>query len=190
MVRNQTPLGQGCYNWCMLITSDQVDGAQVLSLHVGRPVATVTKPIIDPRKLQIVGFFVDHTGPEKDAVLLTQDIREVAAGRLLINSADEITAADQLFRLQDVLELDFVLEGKRVVTDNQRKVGTVKHYVAETDTFLIQKLYVRPPVLRSLMVDNAIVNRQQIIEVTDKKIIVADSVIREGAFAKQPVPGV
>lgn len=174
----------------MLFTSSQITDGKVISLHIGRPVATLSEPIIDPNKLEIVGFYCDGSDKHKNKVLLTQDIRETTGNKVLIDSADEITSADHLIRLQDVLKLKFKLLGKPVITETDRKIGIVREYVLESKTFLIQKLYVKPPILRSLMLDHHVIDRNQIIEVTDKKIVVTDSAVRADALAKQPVPGV
>lgn len=172
----------------MLLTSNQLKDAQVVSLHIGRPVATIGTVIINPHKLEIAGFYCHNTGEGKRPVLLIQDIREVAGKKVLIDSADEITSADHLLRLQDILQLKFKLVNKPVMTETKRKIGTVKDYVFDSQTFLIQKLYVKPPLLRSLMVDHHVIDRGQIVEVTDQKVVVTDAAVKAGALANQPVP--
>src|SRR5687768_17807173 len=98
----------------MLIQSKHLGGAKVFSLHTGHPVGELAEPIINPHKFNVEGFYITGRWQQKykePVALLSQDIREIAARRALINSVDEITPLSELVRLQDVVKLNVSLIG-------------------------------------------------------------------------------
>ena len=77
-------------------------------------------------------------------------------------------------RLRDVLDLDFQLLGKAVETQSGEKVGKVADFATEIETMYIQKLYVSRSVLKSLTTGQLSVDRSNIIEITNKHIVIND----------------
>lgn len=157
----------------MLILSKRLENAPVLSLQTGTAIAALRQPIVDPRRLQISAFYC--TGPRLDtspAVLHTDDIREYSELGVVINDSDDIMGPDDLVRLQEVIGFNFQMLNKPVIDTTQKKVGKVSDYVVDTDSFAIQKLIVRRPLLRSLNEAEVIIDRTQIAEITDDAIIV------------------
>lgn len=147
----------------------------VLSLRTGSPVATTTKPIINPNNLKIEGFYCqDRMDRKKQLVLLYQDIRDVIPQGFVINDYDVLAEPEELVRLQDVLSLNFELLGKQVVTASGDKVGKVSDYSTEVTTMFVQKIYVSQSVFKNLMGGNLGIDRTQIVEITNKRIIVHD----------------
>ena len=67
-----------------------------------------------------------------------------------------------------------VMFGKPVVTISKKKVGKVSDYAIETETMYIQKIYVAQSVLKSFTGGSLSVDRTQINEVTDRKVIIND----------------
>jgi hypothetical protein len=66
----------------------------------------------------------------------------------------------------------FVLHGKPIETVNKDKVGKVSDYAVETTTMFIQKIYAHQSLLKSLTGGSLSIDRTQIIDVTDKKIVI------------------
>ncbi|HEU5187212.1 MAG TPA: hypothetical protein VFT87_01780 [Candidatus Saccharimonadales bacterium] len=161
------------YTKSMLVLVDQLLSLPVVSLQTGQELARPTQPIIDPRHLHLVAFYCE--GPNLDAtpaVLYTDDIREVSSIGLIVNSAENIMSPEDLVRLQQVLNFNFVLQDKPVVDDLGNKIGKISHYAVEATTFFIIKLHVRPPLLQAWQTAERIIDRSQIIEINDKHIVV------------------
>lgn len=156
----------------MLQLSNNFLNRPVLSLRTSGQIGTTTAAIINPSNLKIEGFWVD--AGRKHLVLLYQDIREVLPQGLVINDHDSLTEAHELVRLKNLLRLNFQLLDKRVVTADKHKVGKVTDYAVEKETFFIQKLYVAEPFLKSFSGGNIGVDRSQIVEITNDKIIIQD----------------
>jgi sporulation protein YlmC with PRC-barrel domain len=156
----------------MLQLSEALLNRPVMSLRTGQPVATVTKPIINPNNLKIEGFYCTDRFEKGELILLYQDIRDIIAQGFVVDDHDVLTAPDELVRLKEILDIDFTLIGKPVVTTSKEHVGKVSDFATELETMYIQKLYVTRSMLKSLSSGNLGVDRSQINEITDKKIII------------------
>jgi len=144
-----------------------------MSLRTGQPVATTTEAIINPNNLKIEGFYcTDRFEKNTTLVLLYQDIRDIIAQGLVVDDHDVLTPPDELVRLKDVMDTNFTLIGKPVVTTAKEHIGKVSNYATELETMYIQKLYVSPTMLKSFTSGNLGVDRNQINEITDRKIII------------------
>jgi len=158
----------------MLQLSASLLNKSVLSLRTSAPVATIIGPIINPDNLKIEGFYCQDRFDKRQLVLLCQDIRDVLPQGYVINDHDMLAEPEELVRLQKVMELDFQLIAKPVVTMSKVKVGKVSDYAVETETMSIQKIYVAQSILKSLTGGSLSVDRNQINEITPRRIIIND----------------
>lgn len=175
---------------CMLLLHDRLINVPILSIQTGGRLGRVAKVIIDPRQLRIVAFYCE--GPMLDshpAILHTEDIREVTANSLIVDSAESIMATDDLVRLKEVLNFNFGLKDKPVIDDTGTKLGKVATFSVETTTFYIVKLHVRPNFWQALQTTERIIDRTQVIEITPKRITVQSATVKEG-LATSSVPTV
>jgi sporulation protein YlmC with PRC-barrel domain len=156
----------------MLQLSDAITSKPILSLRTGAPVAQVISPIINPNNLKIEGFYCQDSEDKKQLVLLYQDIRDILPQGIVINDYDVLAEPEDLVRLKKVLEIDFELMGKPVETISREKVGKVTDYAFESATMFIQKLYVSQSILKSLTGGSLSVDRNQVQEITPKRIII------------------
>lgn len=158
----------------MLQLSSRLLNMSVLSLRTGAPIATITDPIINPNNLKIEGFYCQDRFDKKQLVLLFQDIRDVLPQGYVVNDHEVLVEPDELIRLKKVMELDFDLIGKPVVTISKDKVGKVSDYATETQTMYVQKIYVAQSILKSFTGGSLSVDRTQVNEITPKRIIIND----------------
>lgn len=169
----------------MLVLYERVSRLPIVSLQTGGVLAHIKSPIIDPRHLHVVAFYCEGPGLEGDhTVLHTDDIREVSNIGLIVDSTEDLMSPDDLVRLQEVLKFNFSLADKQVVDDTGHKLGRVANFALETDTFYIIKLHVKPTLLSAMSTAEKIIDRAQIIEITDKKVIVKSATTETKAPAK------
>lgn len=146
-----------------------------MSLRTGGQIATTTAAIINPDNLKIEGFYCqDRFEKQASLVLLSQEIRDILSQGLVVNDHDALSEPDELVRLKSVLKLNFELIGKPVVTVNKEKVGKVQDFAAETETLYIQKLYVGQSLLKSLGTGQLSIDRTNIVEITNKKVVIQE----------------
>lgn len=170
----------------MLLSGTQLIGMAVMSLQTGKELATTSVAVINPHDLTIVAYRL--AGPHLDhdpSYLRTADIRELGSLGLIIDSSDEFLEPDDIINDKDVYEMEFVIEGKHVVDDQRNKVGKVTDYVIEPESFVIEQLVVKRPLLKSLTDDELLVHRSQIVEVTDDTIVIKSGKVKAKEPAKE-----
>jgi sporulation protein YlmC with PRC-barrel domain len=146
-----------------------------MSLRTGRQVALTTSAIMNPNNLKIEGFHcVDSFDKKKHLVLVTQDIRDVLPAGLVVNDHGDLSEPEDLIRLQKTINLGFEVVGKTVVTTKKKRVGKVSDYAVEPESMIIKKLYVSQSIVKSLTGGTLSVDRTQIVEITNKKIIIRE----------------
>ena len=172
----------------MLIRSTRLTDFPVLSLHIGGRIARVVAPIVDPHDLKIIAYRVDGplVGREVGDILPTSSIREHSPIGFIVDSSDELVAADDIVRVRDVLALHFDLIGLKVVSRKGTKLGKVIDYTADADSGLIQQLIVQRPIFKALIDPELTISRSQIHEVTDYEVIVKDEEARAAKSMKSP----
>lgn len=167
--------------------SKSLMGQPVISLRTGAEIAVAVEPIINPHNLKILGWWCKDTGGQKQ-VLLAEEVRELVPEGLAVNDEEALCAPDDLVRHKEVLDINFQLIDKPVRTKSQ-KLGKVNDY-SYNDGMFIQKLYVARPLHKVFTSeDTIIIDRTQILEVTDNYILVRDTEVKSGAeeFATAPV---
>lgn len=147
------------------------------------------KPIINPHNLKIVGWWCRGAGSK--LVLLTEDVREIMPTGLAVNDEDALSSPQDLVRHRDILDINFELMDKPVRT-KRHKLGRISDY-SYNDGMFVQKLYVSRPLVKLFSGDDIlIIDRAQILEVTDKHILVKDTEVKateeefSGAFEAVP----
>lgn len=172
-----------------------------MSLQTGAQIAKTSAFIIDPRQLKVVAFYLSGSRLDVNpAVLNVADIREFGSMGLIVDSADVIMSPDDLVRLKEVLEFNFHLVNKQVITESGSKVGTVVNFALDSTTLFIVKLHVRPGLWQSLSNAELLIDRTQIVQVNDHQVIVKDASEKEDAkhattrilenpFRRAPVEG-
>lgn len=172
----------------MLQLSDSLLNKQVMSLRTSGPIATILQPIINPNNLKIEGFYCEDRFDKSTLILLTQDIRDTLPQGYVVNDHEVLAQPEELIRLQKIISINFQLPGKHVVTVDKQKVGKVTDFATETSTFYIQKIYVGQSILKSLSASQLSIDRNQIVEITNKKIIIQEILKPQKATVTTTVP--
>jgi hypothetical protein len=149
-----------------------------MSLRSGSRIAIAEAPIINPHNLKILGWWC--TGPDGRQVLLAEEARDFVPEGIAVNNEEALSDPGDLVRHREVLDINFELMDKLVRTKRQ-KIGRVNDY-SYNDGLFVQKLYVARPLRKVFSSeDTLIIDREQIIEVTDKYILVRDTEINATA---------
>lgn len=162
----------------MLLLYSQLNDTPVMSLQSGSELGKIGQPIIDPRNLSIIAYYVSGPRIQTLSVLHTDDIREFGPLGFIVDSADNIMTLDSdLVRLQEVISLNFYLIEKPVIDEQKKKLGKVSDYTFEAEGFSIQKIHVSQSIMKNLSNSQLMIHRSQIVELTDKEIIVRSATI-------------
>lgn len=161
----------------------------IVSLRTGGVIGVAKEPIINPHNLKILGWWCKTPDSNREAVLLAEDVRESSPAGLLINDAEELADPEDLARHKEILDIHFELMDK-TVKSKRHKLGKVSDYSYNEGMF-VQKLYVARPLVKIFSTeDTLIIDRRQILEVTDHHILVKDTEVKaiEKEFAGMPAP--
>jgi uncharacterized protein YrrD len=146
----------------------------ILSLRTGTEVAIAMAPLINPNNLKIEGFFCHDTRSRETLILVSQDVRDIISQGIVVNDHDVLAQPQELVRLREVINTNFEILGKQVVTNSGGKLGKVGDYAFDTGSMFIQKLYVTQSLFKNISGGSLGVDRTQIIEITNKKVVVSD----------------
>ena len=160
----------------MLISSSKLLGAPVLSLEVGGAISRISDIVVDPNTLKIIAFHLNGgAAPRTGANYLTaSSVREYSPYGIVIDSASELVAPEDVVKISDILQLNFNLIGLKVESKHHHKIGKVIDYTATSDNFTVQQIIVKRPALKSFTDSELTIHRREIVEITDYKIIVKD----------------
>lgn len=160
-----------------------------MSLQTGSELAKIERAIIDPADLQINAYSL--VGPllsAPDMYLRVVDTRELSDIGFIVDLSYDFVEKGDIIKLDRLIQLGFSLENKKVVDTKKNKLGHIIDYTIDVETFQIQQLTVRRPLLRSLNDTELLVHRTQIREINNEAIVIeAEAAIPE--HTRETTPG-
>jgi hypothetical protein len=151
----------------------------VMSLRSGSRIALAAQPIINPHNLKILGWWCKAPAGQR-LVLLVEDVRDITPSGLAVNDEEDLSRPEDLVRHSELLNTNFELIDKLVKT-KRHKLGKVSDFSYNEGMF-VQKLYVARPLHKVFTTeDTFLIDRTQILEVTDHYILVRDTDIKATA---------
>lgn len=178
-----------CETYGMLQLSQLLQNRPVMSLRTGKPIATAGAVIINPNNLKIEGWHCkDRFSKKKGFILQAQEIRDIIPQGIVVNDHDALSDAADLVRLQSVVKLNFDLAGKPVYSASGKKLGKVNDWAAESSSLMIQKLYVSQSLIKHIGGGDLSIDRSQIVEITNRKIVVAEPTVTEKSAVPAAAP--
>lgn len=170
----------------MLQLSASLLDRPVLSLRTGGKIAHTVSAIVDPNNLKIEGFYCQDALEHRQPILLSQDIRDVLPQGIVVNDHDALTDTEDLVRFKDLLELNFRIVGKKVITVSKQRLGKIEDFATDTQSMYIQKLYAGPSLIKTFTGSQLSIDRSQIVEITTNTIIVQDLAVPAGTAMPSP----
>ena len=163
----------------MLMVGSNMTDFPVLSLHVGGEIARTKRAIIDPEDLRILAYTVGgpaiDNDPEAGDILDLSDVREISDIGFVIESVDNLTTRNEVIKLDEIMALDFDLVGLKVVDQKGKKMGKVVDYTVDSGSFMVYQLIVQRPLMSSFIDPQLTINRSQIVEIDDFKVVIKHS---------------
>ena len=123
-------------------------------------------------------------------ILEARDVREFSNLGMIVDSAETFVNPGDVAKLDKILALNFSLIGLKVETKKGSKLGKIIDFVVDSETFMVQQLVVKRPMVKAFIDPELIVPRKEIVEVNDYKIIVKDEEdkIRKKAMKDDFIP--
>lgn len=170
----------------MLQLSTTFYNRKILSLRTGGPIGFAHSPLINPTTLKIEGWYASAAADRTPYIVPANEVRDIITKGIVVNDHASLTHVEDLVRLKEIIELRFELIGKVVKTDRKRKLGKVHDYAVDDQALIIKQLYVAQNVLKSLIGQQLIIDRTQIIEINDRAIIVKEPTVKARATQQAP----
>jgi|JI10StandDraft_1071094.scaffolds.fasta_scaffold12175_7 sporulation protein YlmC with PRC-barrel domain len=171
----------------MLKLASNLYDLPIVSLRTGARIGTAQKPILNPNNLKIEGWYALSIYEKGVKVLPSAEVREITRLGIAVNDHEAITDPSELIRMKNVLDINFELLGKSVVTQSRKHLGKVEDYASDLESFFVHRLYVKPRAISILTKDQLTVDRQQIVEITNKKIVIKDIEATEKVLFTAPL---
>lgn len=160
----------------MLISDNKLAGFPVLSLHISGEIARIAEPIVDPNSLKVIGFTLEGKmiRDEVGDILPIDSVREFSRMGMIVDSIDEFVKAEDVMRIDNILKLNFSLNGLKVTTRKKEKIGKVVDYTVDVGSWYVQQIVVQRPFIKAFLDPELLISRKQIVEVTDYEVIIKD----------------
>ena len=158
----------------MLILGSQLNQTPVMSLQIGTQLAVTGDPLINPANLQILAYKLEDSASDakKTELIRIADIRELSKLGFIIDSIDEFIQPTDVIKINEIYNLNFSLVGMKVIDQKNSKIGTVIDFTLDLDTFMIQQLVIKRPILKSFNDPELTIHRSQITAIDDYKITI------------------
>lgn len=157
----------------MLLSIEQLSNSPVMGLQTGTELARFKSALIDPRNLTIIAFELQgHQLDVQPSFLSVSDIREISTIGIIVDSSDEFIGVDDVIKIKEVYDFHFNLSDKKVEDESGHTLGKVTSYSVEPGSFYVKQLNVKRPLLKSFSDTELLIDRTQIINVSDSKITV------------------
>lgn len=164
--------------------ASQIIGAQLFSVHTGGKIGKITAILVRETDLKLELFIVSAIENKKPLYLLSSDIRALDRSRIIIDSYDKLSEAEDLLRHQDLIKSDNKLFGTKVQTQSGKKLGKVKDYSVDITHFFVTKLHIHTNWPQKLFHETLVIDRSDIIDITKDKIVVRDTTIKAKSSVK------
>ena len=159
----------------MLVMSSRFVGAPVLSVQAGGPIGKIAGIVVDPNDLKIIAFRLDGPMIDKQQNFLdVRSVREYSSYGFVIDDIDELVGPSDVIKISEILKLNFNLINLKVETKKGSKLGKVQDFTVTSEDFIIQQIIVKRPMIKSLNDPELTISRNEIVEITDYKVIVKD----------------
>ena len=168
----------------MLIRGTELLHTPILSLQTGSELAQSSDYVIDPASLAVLAFTLE--GPrltEDPSLLRVQDIREISSLGFIVDSSDEFISKGFVIKIHKIMDTGFNPYNMRVLDTEKQYVGRISDLVIDTNTFLIEQLVVKQPILRRINTTEIVIGRKQIRKISNDYIIVESPTVKEESSA-------
>src|SRR6266851_5501034 len=112
----------------MYAQASQMQSLPVISLQTGEAVAFTRQPVLDMATLETRAFKCEGPRRKQPLILLSRDIRQLAADCVIIDTEEELAEPGDIVRLKSMMEKSYNPLDKLVISDTGRRLGHVEDY--------------------------------------------------------------
>ena len=163
----------------MLIQGSRLIDIPVISMDSNTLLSQTVNPIINPYSLEILAYeVIGNMIGIKPCFIDINDIIRINSDGFIIHSKESLISKDKNADIEKYYDLKFGLIGMKAIDQNNHKLGKIIDFTIESNSFIIQQINIKRPLIKSLGDTELLINRKQIIEITDKIIVVSSGEYR------------
>lgn len=157
----------------MLLPYERLLATPVMSLQTGAQLAITKNVMVDPRDMTVIAYELEGVMlDEHPSFLRVADVRELSSLGLIIDSSDEFVGLQDVIKIKEIYDFSFDLVGLNVYDEQKRKLGKTSSYSVDSESFVVQQITVKRPLIKSFNDTELLIHRSQIVEVNNERIIV------------------
>ncbi|MDR2336671.1 MAG: PRC-barrel domain-containing protein [Candidatus Nomurabacteria bacterium] len=158
----------------MLFLNSRFLGLPVISVQVANRIGYIQEAIIDPETLRVIAYKIHGSLADRREgnILRADDIREISAESIFVDSIDELVSPETVLNIGKIMKLNFKLLKHKVVTEKGKKIGMVTDFSFDSLSFMVYQIIVQRPLMKSFNNPELTINRSQIVEIDDYKIVI------------------
>lgn len=156
------------------LSSDFI-GKPIVSVQGAEIIGILSSVIIKPSDFKMIVCVVSPLISKNKLYLLPGDIRLFNNDKIIIDSHQKLSEFEDLVRYQHDIINNYNVIGKKVETTSGKRLGKVSSFMFDPAHYYISKLYVRPGILKSIVVTNLLIDRADVVDTKKNTIIVKDN---------------
>lgn len=171
----------------MLILGSNLENTPIMALQTGSQLAITGEPIIDPTQLKIVAYRTERNMYSDEELLIRiADIRELSRLGFIIDSGEDFINPTDVIKIEEIIKLDFHLNGIKVVDKNGKFIGKVFDYTLNLLDFTINQLIVKPSFFQRIQNSELTISCAKIFSIDNEKITIDSDVEEKPIHRKAP----
>ena len=171
----------------MLIQENVIKNMVLGSIRSSARIGKVSGLLINPHNLHIDALFCQVINSKGTLLLVPEDIRDISPVGVVINDHEHLLDASDAIRLKPILDLNFEIIGLKAYV-GKRHVGSVESFAVESDGLYVQKIYVRPTLVKRINSSRLTFDRSMVVEVSNRAVVFKDSSKQRAPSRSQPKP--
>jgi|SRR3989339_1866162 len=155
----------------------------IIKIPNGLMVGKVSFLAIDPSQGKLVGLVFTRGLFVKQAfVIAPKNIMNAGDGIIMISSPEAVDPINEIIRVRDVFQAKIDFFGMPTISESGQFIGHCKDLLVDKESFFIHRFYIQSGQ------SERIFSRDDVIGVTNKKLIVKDGALKQKVEDQKPLP--
>lgn len=152
-------------------------GLKVILYQEQALVGEVHDYLIDHETGEFLGVLVNSPLEKKEKIIPTGEFKAIGQDSILVSDLNSLTDIEDFIKGSKALKTNAKIIGETAKTESGKVLGKVTESAINTQSFKIERIYVRPKIGLKIPVKDLIIPATKITEITKKYILVSDEYV-------------
>jgi len=150
----------------------EVGALPIVDLDSGDVLGQITGWVVSPEEQKVLAYLLQKSGwLTRGQIVLDADIVEYGPRMLIVNDPSAVISPEEVIGLPQLIERRSTIVGYDARDETGQSLGQVQDFVFDITSGLIQRYYVRPSLISALTSNDLVLNRDEVIEIKDRRIV-------------------